>query len=91
MKIFGLVILIPVCAVSYLCKEGDNAVAIIARVVFISSALALYFFPAICSVGAQRKARLSIFKLNLLAGWTGVGWIIALYRSMVKPIDDDQT
>ncbi|ATN08263.1 hypothetical protein CRN80_00650 [Pseudomonas sp. FDAARGOS_380] len=90
MKVFGLAILIPVCAVSYLCKEGDGAVAIIARMVFTSSTMALYFFPAICSIRTKSKARASTFKLNFLAGWTGLGWILAFYMAKVLPLDDDK-
>lgn len=89
MKIFGLAMLIPVCAVSYLCKEGEGPVSIIAQIVFISSAIALYFFPAICSIGAESKARTSIFKLNLVAGWTGIGWLLAFYRAMIMPLAND--
>ncbi|WP_430624282.1 superinfection immunity protein [Pseudomonas emilianonis] len=31
---------------------------------------------------------MSIFKLNLLTGWTGIGWLVALYRALVFPVTD---
>ncbi|MFL1386607.1 superinfection immunity protein [Pseudomonas tritici] len=88
MGFFGLAILIPVCAVGYLCKEGDGSVAMLANILFISSAMTLYFLPSICAFNTPPDTRLSIFKLNLLAGWTGIGWILAFYKSMVLPLSD---
>ncbi len=39
-------------------------------------AVAVYFIPTI--IGRDKKARLRIFLFNLTAGWTGIGWMIAL-------------
>jgi hypothetical protein len=39
-------------------------------------ALALYFLPAI--VGRHKRNARAILVLNLLAGWTFVGWVIAM-------------
>ena len=89
MKIFGLGILIPLCALSYLGRAGDNEVALAANALFFSSALALYFYPSICAIDYPKQVRLSIFKLNLLAGWTGIGWALALYRAFVLPLADE--
>jgi hypothetical protein len=36
----------------------------------------LYFLPAI--IGHNKRDAAGIFILNLLAGWTGIGWIVAL-------------
>lgn len=46
--------------------------------------LGLYFLPTI--VANQRKHRqyAAILTLNLLLGWTGLGWIIALIWSVTK-------
>lgn len=37
-----------------------------------------YFFPAIVAVARKKRNWGAIFVLNLLAGWTFVGWIAAL-------------
>lgn len=89
MKVFGLGILIPLCAFSYLVSSGGSEVAIPANTLFFSSALALYLYPSICAIGYAKKARISIFKLNLLAGWTGIGWFLALYRALVLPVSNE--
>lgn len=89
MKFFSLGILIPFCGFSYLGSSGGNEVALFANVLFFSSAIALYFYPSICAIGYTRKARASIFKLNLLAGWTGIGWFLALYRALALQIADE--
>jgi len=36
----------------------------------------IYFLPSI--LGYKRKNKMAIFLLNLLLGWTVLGWIIAL-------------
>jgi len=39
-------------------------------------------------VGRRRRRhhnRVAIFALNLLAGWTAVGWIIALVWALTRP------
>ncbi|WP_150294423.1 superinfection immunity protein [Pseudomonas extremaustralis] len=89
MNCFGLVLLIFLCAISYLCKSGDNFVAITAQFLFGSSAVGLYFYPSICSIGKPKRIRNSILKLNLLAGWTGIGWFVAQYRVSVLPLTDE--
>jgi len=45
-------------------------------VVIFVVGLALYFLPSV--VGDKKANRWAIFTLNLLAGWTIVGWIIAM-------------
>lgn len=42
----------------------------------IVSGILLYFLPAI--IGRHKRNAAAIFVLNLLAGWTVFGWIIAL-------------
>lgn len=88
MKFFALGILIPICGFSYLGNSGGNEVALFANILFFSSATALYFFPSLCSIGHPWKVRISIFKLNLLAGWTGIGWFLVLYMVLVFPVSD---
>lgn len=40
--------------------------------------LALYFVPTVTAVVGGRRNTLAIFALNLLLGWTAIGWIVAL-------------
>jgi len=37
-----------------------------------------YFFPAIIAIVRGKRNRGAIFALNLLAGWTFIGWVAAL-------------
>lgn len=46
-------------------------------------ALALYFLPALIASNKHRNAG-AIFALNLLLGWTFVGWVVALVWSLTK-------
>lgn len=84
MKIVGLILLGIVCLVSYLIGSGTNGFAMVASIVFFPSAIALYFYPTICAVGEHPKAT-PIFALNLLAGWTFIGWVVAFIWALNKP------
>lgn len=46
--------------------------------------LAIYFLPTIIAVAGKRRNALSIFLLNLLLGWTFIGWVVALVWSVKK-------
>ena len=40
--------------------------------------LAIYFLPTLVAVNVKRKNSAAIFALNLLLGWTGLGWVVSL-------------
>lgn len=46
--------------------------------ILLVAALFLYFLPAIVGSIREKDNQLAIFILNLLAGWTFIGWVIAL-------------
>lgn len=83
MHIFGLVLLILLLTFSYLCRNGEGLGATAANALFITSAVGLYFYPSLYAITHRGEIRNSIFKLNLLLGWTGVGWLAAYYRVLV--------
>ena len=54
------------------------------RVALAVVALALYFVPSFIAVNKNKRNRSAIFALNLLLGWTFVGWVVALVWSLIK-------
>lgn len=54
------------------------------RVVLAVVALALYFVPSFIAVTKNKRNKNAIFALNLLLGWTFVGWVVALVWSLMK-------
>ena len=46
--------------------------------------LAVYFFPTTIAVLNQKENATAVFLLNLLLGWTFVGWVIALVWAATK-------
>lgn len=38
----------------------------------------LYFLPAILAFARSKRDSVAILVLNLLLGWTAIGWVIAL-------------
>lgn len=57
---------------------GNLIVQIIAAVL----ALALYFLPALLADRRKRHDVLTLALFNACLGWTGFGWLLALYWSM---------
>ena len=48
------------------------------RAVIGSVVCVIYFVPAILALGLNRRNAAAILLLNLLLGWVGVGWVVAL-------------
>ena len=42
------------------------------------SGFLFYFLPSIIAAAKSKRDLVSIFVLNLLLGWTAIGWVIAL-------------
>jgi len=45
---------------------------------------AFYFLPALIAFLRQHKNRIAIFLLNLLLGWSGLGWVVSLVWSVMR-------
>ena len=52
------------------------------EMLLILPAAAIYFIPTIVAIARHAKNILGIILLNIFAGWTFVGWIIALVWSI---------
>ena len=50
----------------------------------ISLAIFIYFFPTYVAKKNQKKNTDAIFILNLLAGWTFIGWVVAVVWAYTK-------
>jgi Superinfection immunity protein len=50
--------------------------------------VALYFAPTFVAAVRKKKRGMSIFILNLLTGWTVIGWLIALYWAVKTDLVD---
>lgn len=44
----------------------------------------VYFLPSLIAFLRQHKNKLAIFLLNLLLGWTVLGWVVSLVWSAMK-------
>ncbi len=49
--------------------------------------LLVYFIPSFIALTRQRDQRLKIFLVNLLTGWTLVGWMAAFIWAVTLPWD----
>lgn len=51
-------------------------------IAFLMVLIALYFTPTVLAVGRQHRSALAIGALNILLGWTLLGWLVALIWSL---------
>lgn len=58
-----------------------GVIVVISLVVIV---IALYLIPGIIAYNKQKKNATAIFILNLLLGWTFLGWIIALIWALTN-------
>jgi hypothetical protein len=56
--------------------------AALSALLFLSSAYS-FFLPTIIAMARHHRNKLAIFLVNLLLGWTGVGWLAALIWALV--------
>lgn len=63
-------------------NEQDISVAGLVTVLLL---LGIYFFPALIAWARGNRQTTAIFILNLLLGWTLLGWVGALVWAFIKP------
>lgn len=76
--VIGLGVLALVC---FGIGSGTNGAALVATVIFFPTVIALYFAPTINATRAGHPQKTAITVLNVLLGWTVLGWIGALVWS----------
>lgn len=54
------------------------------EIIVITLIFSLYFLPFLIASLRQHKNILAIFLLNLVLGWTGLGWVISLVWAVLK-------
>jgi len=45
---------------------------------------AVYFLPSLIATGRRHRQSNAIFALNLLAGWTFIGWVAAIVWALMN-------
>ncbi len=55
------------------------------QILFALVLAALFFLPTIIAAKKRHPNRIGIFVVNLLMGWTGLGWIVALIWALIAP------
>ena len=72
-------IIIGVLLVALLAVAGDSAEGLF----YIAFLAFLYFLPSFAARGKPNLA--SVFTINLLLGWTLIGWVVAMAMAVSKP------
>jgi predicted MFS family arabinose efflux permease len=55
--------------------------------IMIAALVVVYFAPALIALNRRHRKRKAIFVLNLLLGWTLIGWIAAIAWSYTDNIE----
>lgn len=63
----------------------NEIVGLVTIFVLICLVIALYFLPAIIALANKNPQVQAIYILNLLFGWTVIGWGIALVWAFIVP------
>jgi len=85
---FGIAaICLTLIIVTWLFGPGaaDKAISVIGGAVLLGLLGVLYFIPALLSRQHSHRNVHTIFAVNLLLGWTLVGWVAALVWALAKP------
>jgi hypothetical protein len=78
MGLWGVIGLAAATLVLFMIGSGTNAVAAVAAFLFFPAAIAFYFAPAWVAQSRGHRNRMAILVLNLLLGWSVLGWVVAL-------------
>lgn len=49
---------------------------------------AVYFIPSVVAFLRTHRSKVAILTLNILLGWSGIGWIVALVWALAWPGHD---
>lgn len=58
---------------------------------FAAIGIAVYFLPTLVAFRGGKRNRGAILVLNLLLGWTLLGWVGSLIWAMVAPREESQS
>jgi hypothetical protein len=58
---------------------------LILEIIALAALAALHFAPTFIAVWRKHPRRIAIFVINLLFGWTILGWIVALVWALSPP------
>lgn len=65
-----------------LLKLREHLAGNLALLALLTAAFTLYFLPTLVARTRRKSNTRAIFVLNLLAGWTFVGWVVAMVWAM---------
>ncbi len=58
---------------------------VILEILGLLALAALHFAPTFIAVSREHPRRIAIFVINLLFGWTVIGWVVALVWALSPP------
>ena len=62
----------------------EGAIGIVAFAIFCAAAALAYVLPSIIAIAGKHHNAAAIVALNLLAGWTFIGWVVAAVWSLTS-------
>lgn len=65
--------------------SSSTIAGIVVLIVWLIAGFILYFLPSLIARSKHHHNTAAIFALNLLLGWTFIGWVIALVMALSNP------
>jgi hypothetical protein len=66
-------------------KSAGSAAGGIIFLFLLVAGIALYFVPSFIAFGRKHHNRGAILMVNILLGWSFIGWVVAFIWSMTNP------
>ena len=87
-----LAIVLIILALPFFAGDGFNPISFSGFVLLMMmfGAIGMYFLPWLVALGREHNATIHIFFVNLLIGWTVLGWIICLVWSLTSNTKQNQ-
>jgi len=65
---------------------SDNTI----KVILLALVVLIYMLPTLIAFGREHTARHIIVLVNILLGWTLIGWIVVFLWALLGNVEDDQ-
>jgi hypothetical protein len=73
------------CAILTVALFNSDGVSLLLWLVILALSFFIYFLPSIVGIARKHPQIAGIMLLDLLGGWSGIGWIAALIWSCITP------
>lgn len=79
----GLIVALTVISYVLISADPQSGMAGRALVPLLANAFLWYWLPFVISLCRETRNMMGVGLVNLLTGWTGIGWFVALFMALL--------